>query len=180
MRCAVPCRRLVSEMVLVFLLKPLEPLSCRALAIKACTMSAYLIVVRIELLYVPQQQFNILSVHHIKTLGHADNFHGDTVTWNCESSSACTQRIHWIHNLPYLLCTPATQAVMHVQHFQQSSSERDHYHHACLGHMSIANQKILTKLDLVKPESTTKSHTFACEPCIEGTAHKDSYPTLNR
>ena len=132
-----------------------------------------------DCLYVPQQQFNILSVHHVKTLRHEVNLHEDTVTWNCESSSACTQRIHWIHNLPYLLSTSAMQAVIHVQPFQQSPSQRDHYHHGRLEHISMQNQTLLTKLDLVKSESTTKSHALACKPCIEGTAHKDSYPTLS-
>ena len=64
-------------------------------------------------LFVPQQQFKILSVHHLKSLGHTVDLHCDAVTWN--SCPPFSQPIHWIHNLPYLLSTKEVHSVMHLQ-----------------------------------------------------------------
>lgn len=126
-----------------------------------------------DCLYVPQQQFNILSVYHLKALGHEVNLYNDTMCWN--TVPPCVQPIHWIHNLPYLLCVPESHTVMHVKSARMPTTHHDHYHHARLGHMSKDKQQILTKLGLVEPDSVTRSPTFSCEPCIEGTARKDTY-----
>jgi hypothetical protein len=129
-----------------------------------------------ECLYVPQQQFNILSVHHLKSLGHLVDLHNNKVTWN--NNPQHVQPIHWLQNLPYLLsCTPpAVVPILHVQRSHMSAAQHDHYNHARLGHMSQQKQMILSKLGLLATQDIVQSKRLNCEACILGSSCKD--PTI--
>ena len=130
----------------------------------------------LKVLYVPDLNYNLLSVPEVVTHGKSVTFTAEGCTIRNKDQQVAATGLK-IGNLFYLTCTvPKAVTHAHAAIVNHEKSKEDIWH-SRFGHLGVENMKRLVNSDLVEGlDYNVTSEAKFCEPCTEGKIHKKKFP----